>query len=286
MKFFLTLLISLVLVSQAYAQGTLPEEFKDLQWNRYVTKNFEILSIDEKQGLHLHKNLEKVKTWIYHHWGMKDITFKRKCMVICTPTDEMFKKFFRKEDVSPKYNDKVSAVWVSLDSNKGNWLKTIVSEKITHICLYEFRDAYDIKLRPWMVYGMSVLNTDPSYASGIISKNNFVSRNGTYINGGMSTKQIFETTFEDIESEDQEYKGKFKAQSAVLTLFLKKELTGGREKFKKFVVVENYKEGLRKVYEFRDLGDFESKYRRYLFNLVYDINRNRTPRSYFTWYEK
>jgi hypothetical protein len=47
-------------------------ELKNLQWNRYVTKNFTILSIDNEKGKILSESIEEIKTSSLVRWGFPD----------------------------------------------------------------------------------------------------------------------------------------------------------------------------------------------------------------------
>src|SRR6185369_3352943 len=61
----------------------LPEEFKNYRWYQFLTKNFEILSIDREQGAALASYVESLKTWTNRRWGLQDIQYDRQCMILC-----------------------------------------------------------------------------------------------------------------------------------------------------------------------------------------------------------
>lgn len=280
----LTILI-LALSSVVYAENPLPEEFQDLNWYRYVTNNFEILSIDEQQGEFLYKNIEKVKSWTFRRWGMNDIVFQNKCQIICVPTDELFSRFFRKKDIIPRWSKNDSAIWVSLDKKtKGNWIKTVVPEKITEICLSEWSYKYNIEVDRWLKDGMSVLNGGVYYIRDNLNKLNCVDGQGRYINGGMSVEKIFNMDDEQIKALSDSERQIYKMQSCVLVLLFKRELQGGNIKFKEFF--RSSPEQAIVAYGFRDFDQLDRIYRTYMYRLCWDIRNGKTPKTYFTWFSK
>lgn len=276
----LTLVVFVVSATSISAQ-TVPDEFKGLNFHKYTTDNFEILSIDDKQGTILHKNVEKIKNWIFDRWNISNVDFSRRCMIICTPTDEMFKKFFRKMDIDPRYDKETSAIWISLDEKtKGNWLKTVVAEKMTFICLHEWSKKYDIKIDPWVFYGMSVMNTPPENIRKIILSKELVSKNGSYTNEAMDVDSLLQIKFDDIKYKTLEERNVVKAQCAAMILLFKRELSG-KDKFEKFIAAKSIEEGV-KVYGFKNVSHLNSVYKNYLYNLSYDLRVGRTPKSYLT----
>ena len=54
---------------------------KDLAWNRYATKSFVIMSIDDAQGKWMSDNLEVIKIWCLERWGFPDFQFTKECRV-------------------------------------------------------------------------------------------------------------------------------------------------------------------------------------------------------------
>ena len=131
-------------------------EFKDLTWNRYTTDNFVIVSIDDKQGLWLSENLEKIKTWSLTRWGFNDIKFSRECRIFVVPNRNLMKKLFNLEQSKWEIRDelKLTAVWLVLDEKP----TIVIPPLITNICFYEFENQNKVELPFWFTKGASQLN--------------------------------------------------------------------------------------------------------------------------------
>lgn len=131
---------------------------KELQWNRYVTKNFEILSLDDAQGKYLSDNIEFMKTWILWRWGVKDIDLQAPCKIICVPSADLYKKLFNRNTPTWRadlVNNKVEAViWLITDQPKWN---TAIPNQLTEVVLANFEVMHG-KLPIWCHRGMAVVN--------------------------------------------------------------------------------------------------------------------------------
>ena len=69
-------------------------EIKSLEWNRYVTKNFTILSIDNQKGKQLAETIDSLKSLSLTKWGFPDVKFTKECRVFCVPNYNLLKKLF------------------------------------------------------------------------------------------------------------------------------------------------------------------------------------------------
>ena len=99
-------------------------ELRSLEWNRYVNKNFVILSIEDSQGLWLCKNAPKLNEWCVSRWGFTPKDLSKECRMFCVPNSSLLKKLFGLD--SPKVEirkDKdgkteIMAMWFVLDETR------------------------------------------------------------------------------------------------------------------------------------------------------------------------
>jgi hypothetical protein len=186
---------------------------KELQWNRYVTKNFEILSLDDAQGKYLNDNLEFMKTWILWRWGIKDADFQAPCKVVCVPSSELYEKLFNRKTSAWRadlVNGKTEGiVWIIADQQKWN---VSIPNQLTEVVLANFEALYGRKMPVWCHRGMSVLNgrlTD--VRASVIQATK------------IDTKNILETTFENYNKLNEVQKATFDAQAATFCLWARQE---------------------------------------------------------------
>ena len=106
--------------------SSVPEEFKDLVWNKWDTENFVVLSISEQQGIYLKDNIENTKNSLLKSWGMKDFDFSTKCKLVCVSDKEMLDKLFKKQDFhmevrkNPDGKIEASVIWFYLDDTNNS----------------------------------------------------------------------------------------------------------------------------------------------------------------------
>lgn len=128
---------------------------KDLQWNRYVTKNFEILSLDDAQGKYLSGNVEYIKTWVLWRWGVKDVEFKKPCKLICVPSTPLNARLFGKNVPVVKSDENGTIIWMISEQPK--WHSALAG-LITEAAVTNLESVSGKKLPLWCRRGMSVLN--------------------------------------------------------------------------------------------------------------------------------
>lgn len=254
-------------------------ELKNLQWNRYTTQNFVILSIDDNQGKWLADNLEKIKTWCLTRWGFPDIKFSKECRIMCVPNRPLMKKLFNLTESNYEVRRKdgkleISVLWLILD-DKPN--KTLPNE-LTAVCLAEFEAQYNIKLGYYIHRGMSSLNLPPeTIRQQIFSLGNEANK-GEAVFAADKIFTLAEEDFLKLKTNEQQM---FIRQAAALCLMLRKEF--GEAKMQGFfrLSVRNKQEDVLKLlYGFRDYQHFDKSYQRYLRDLTNDIFNNKTPDSY------
>ena len=159
-KIIVFLLILWMTVSGQYSKASeLDKTISDLKWNRYTTKNFTILSIDDKQGKWLEENIESIKKWCLSRWGFENIDFTKECRIFVVPNKYMLKNLFNitesKVEIRKNNNElELSVVWLSLDDNPANIIPTF----LTHVCLQNLQEKYKTKFDLWFERGVAELN--------------------------------------------------------------------------------------------------------------------------------
>jgi len=275
MKICYTLLF-LVFFQQAFSQdqqtsSTKPQqqqqqedpELKDLQWNRYVKGEYVVLSIDENQGRWLVNNLDQVSKWCTSRWGLEDVTLNKECRIFCVPNNLLLKKLFNinesKAEVRRSSDGSVdiNVIWLSLDSLK----KEFVSPYLTHVLFSQQQRPF------WFLKGTESINSSfESIRSKLEDKNL-----------GYSCEKLFSLTQESYRALSKEEKSSFDTQCILLCLMLRKEL--GQVKLLTFLKEPDLSSGLRRVYGYKDVQDFESKYKMYCNDLLGKIDD--VPDYYF-----
>lgn len=248
-------------------------EIKNLVWNRYITNNFTILSINDDQGYWMKNNIENIKSWCLTRWGLPDVKFSKECRVFCVPNSAMLKKLFNLDSSKMEIRTKdgsleITAMWLALDEKPSNLIPVQVSE----IIFTEFEYANKFKFPLWAKKGMALMNSSIADI-----KNEFISlsdaKNVVENILNMSQDQFDKLTFDK--------KNQFIKQSAALILMIRKEF--GEVKLHSFLKV-SYQNGsleaLQKVLGFSGYSDFEKTYLRYTNGLSKDISQKATPDSY------
>lgn len=257
----------------------LPEEYRDFKWYRFETENFEILSIDWKQGAAIKKDVEELRQWTQRRWGLKDVRYTRKCMILCVPSQDIYKKWFRRDDVDPKIAKSknrdgsgrdVYGIWIA---GEPGFMINRLPEKVGWVNLLNYESSFNIKLPHWLHVGMSVLNNDVNTIRRIIGS---LDPNGTY-----SSRDVFQKTVPSGLDSRQ-----YRARAAALCLLLRKQQFGG-SKFVEFMSTINRSGNVEQalsVYGWRSGQDFDRSYNVYVRNLSYDIGIRRTPHMGLTWF--
>ncbi|MEI7488402.1 MAG: hypothetical protein WCJ72_13535 [Chryseobacterium sp.] len=247
---------------------------KNLVWNRYITTNFTILSIDNDQGYWMKNNLEDIKIWCLTRWGFSDIKFSKECRIFCVPNKNLLKKLFNLDSSKieiRKKNDEIeiTAMWLVLDDKPSKVLPIYLTE----IILAEFESSNLVKLPLWSKKGMSSLN-------GMIDdiKLDLSNLSNVKIYDIQTILNMNEQQFVKLGQDKQKL---FINQSVALCLLLRKEF--GELKLHSFLKTSfksGSNESVKKVLGFKDYSDFEKTYVRYIDGLSKDITNKVIPDSY------
>jgi len=256
----------------------MPEEYKDLRWYLFETDNFEILSIDLNHGIAIQKDVEALRLWTQRRWGFENTPYAKKCMVLCVPSQEIYRKWFRRDDIAPKVaksknkdgsDREVYGIWIV--GEKG-FLTNRLPEKIGRVNLLNHELALNVKFPEWLHIGMSVLNNDVNSLRTTIGS---LDPNGSYLG-----KDVFDNSTLDKSG------SQYRARAAALCLLLRKQ-QNPNVKFAAFLLfiskVNDPSQALA-VYGWRDMAAFDLSYNNYVRNLSFDISKGRTPNMGLTWF--
>jgi hypothetical protein len=256
----------------------LPDEYKGLHWYRFVTKNFEILSIDRTQGVWQAQYVEPLKSWTQKRWGLANIPYDKKCLIICVPQQQLFEKWFRQKQIEPLPTQtkdidgtarQVYAVWIAADPG---FLTTKLPEQVGLVNLMNYENAFTVHLPKWMHVGMAALNNDPQAIRSMI--------------GALDPNKSYDAklVFEDANAKALT-PADYRAQAAAACLLLRKQHEGATQ-FVKYLEANNKSnsEQALAVYGWHGYGDFNRHFSAYVRNLAYDIRANRTPDMGLTWF--
>lgn len=248
----------------------LVEQPAPIQWNRYETTNFEILSIDDAQGKLLYNNIEYIKTWISWRWGIKDNSFSVKCKIMVVPSKDLFVKIFNKDRSSFRYEPKGSAIWICTEEVR--WLTDVLPKMMTEVNLNEFEAKFNTKFGLWAHRGMSILN------------GNLIEIRGALSLGGdlILSKVMLNTTTEQYLKLSEANRIKFDSQCAAFCLMIRKE--HGNGKFLDYLgASRDDPEKALSIFSLNNYTSLDSLFFGYLGGLSKEIQQQKVPNSYLTW---
>lgn len=247
-------------------------DIEGLNWYRFVSnkgspdkeRNFEILSLDKKEGISLYQNVEKIRSWIFTRWSLSDINFNKRCMIICVPTKELYVKLFSTDKRLVKEN----VIWYYVDSD--SWMRDLCPY-ISQVCYREIEQKYNIKFDYWAIEGMCALNGS---AKNIKSSLRELGESFSDDEPCYWSEQILNTTANDSQNVEL-----FNKESMALCLFFVKE----RSK-KGFLTLATNKDKLASLKNlgFKTYETLDSYFNTYVQVLGADINSKKFSDSYLT----
>jgi len=234
--------------------SNVPDEFKDLVWNKWDTDNFIVLSISEQQGLYLKNNIERIKSSLLKNWGIKDFDLSKKCKLVCVSNEEMLDKLFKKQDFHSEVrkdsdgNIESNAIWFYLDDTNAMGK---LNDKVLDICLSEL--SQKVKSIPaFCRVGMCVLSKNSNQIKETILKGEDANASDL------------------ITSEKPELS---EGPCAALCLMIRKEY--GENNFLSYLLT-----GDLKSLGINDENQLDSIFNRYKDNLKKDLSNNLVPANY------
>lgn len=251
-------------------------ELKNLQWNRYVSKNFVILSIDDEKGKKFADNIELYKKLALTRWGFPDVQFSRECRVFCVPSYSLLKKLFNLSSSRAQDRKDLNAIWLVLDDAPENSAMPF----ITQVALGELEIAEKTVLPFWFKRGAMVLNASADSVRTAFASQSVVVRKEQFSH---TAEQLLVSTEEEYNKQSAESKKLYDVQAAGLCLLLRKEF--GEAKLQGFLRILSRNKpdvAVETVYGFKDLTEFGNSYMTFMKELCLDIVYNKTPNAYLT----
>lgn len=263
-----------------------PKEIEGKVWNRWTSENFTVLSLNDVNAQYLHKHLELVKAWIFSRWGLVDLKFTGECKLICVDDPVLFNKLFRltstKVEVSKDDKSQLKRSTIFLLVNDAP--SSTVPVPLTEICLAEFAQKYDAKLGWWAYRGMALLNGSLSQIRDNLREMYPIIEANKPL---YFSKSLFEMTKEQYLTLDEERRRLYDDSAVAFCLLLRQEF--GQDKFHWFIKVssdESPEIALKKVLGFDSYAEFDRTLKRYIIDLVRDVQASKTPAEYLQVHEK
>jgi hypothetical protein len=234
-----------------------PDDLKDLVWNKWDTENFIILSIDKNQGLFLRDNIEDIKTRLITRWGYPDVNFQGQTKIVCVSNKNLLKRIFKLDNprCEVKKDDKGQiescSLWFSLEDIS----KDMAADELMAICIDQVENHYNKKFPLFCKRGMSFLSKNLDQIKNDILKSSMKE---------ISVKEILNT---------KDHNNEFDTRSAVLCLLLRKEF--GQNNYVNYMLTKDLKFfGLQENEKFDEIAN------RYYRNFIEDLKNNKVPDHY------
>lgn len=263
----------------------IPDKLKDKVWNRWTSKNFVVLSLNDKQAQYLHKYLEYVKSWSLIRWGFYDIDFAAECKIICVDDPELFREGFGIENtyVDLKYKDgklDKTIIYVLIDGDPAHTIPI----PLTDVCVAEFSQKHSENFPFWFYRGSALLNgAIDQIKRGLMDFAPVIQDNHPmYFSEG-----LFSMTKEEYVKLDATKQRLYDQSAMLFCLLLRKEF--GQDKLHWFIkksIESGGETALREVLKFKSVDDFDRTFKTYLIDLVTDVKNNETPDDYLQIKEK
>lgn len=251
-------------------------ELKNLEWNRYVSKNFVILSIDNQKGKELAETIEGLKSKSLSRWGFPDVTFSKECRIFAVPSYNLLKKLFNITAPRAQLRKDVNVLWVVLDDQ----LEKSVSPFLSQVALAEYETAQKTTLPFWFKRGAFGLSAVPADIRQELKNFEETARKEQFVH---TAEQMLVGTEEEYNKQSAENKKIYDRQALCLCLLLRKEF--GEVKLQGFLRILSRNKpdvSVAVVYGFKDLASFDKNYIRFMKDLTGDVTQNETPDSYLT----
>lgn len=263
-----------------------PKEIEGLQWNRWTSKNFTVVALNDKQAQYLHKHLELVKGWCFARWGMYDIDFSTECKVIGVDNPALFKKLFNldatKVEIRRDEKGKIKETVIFLLMN-GLPSQTMPSP-LTEVCMAEFAQKYNTKFSVWNVRGMMCLNgTIPQIKERIAEIRPMLEKNEPLF----FTKGLMEMDQDTYSKLDESKRRTFDNCALMYCLMIRKEF--GQDNYLRVMKASSEgksEDGVQKHLKFTNYGAIDRSFKRYMIDLTTGVAAGKTPDHYLQIREK
>jgi len=246
-------------------------DLKNLQWNRYTTDNFTILSISDKQGRWFYNNIGQIKNWCLSRWGVSNYSLKQECRIMIVPNKELLKKFFNLDENHVEFREKdgkldIVAVWLCLEENKKEQIVDDIPRIISSICIRDMISNNKIADKKFIEVGISLLNQSTNKIKSIIGNTENFDIN------------FLKTTNEEYNKLSDKLKEDYNNKSLIFCLMLKKEF--GEFNFLKLMFLkENNINSIEKIYSF-NFSDLDSSANRFFKDIKEAVKNEKIDNRY------
>ena len=232
-------------------------DVSELDFYKFNTKNFEVLSTSESLSESISKKVEEIKEWVELRWQLQSVDLSKPCMIICLSPEMMEKVFsgteYEAQEVVSQRNEgevDVFAIWISSDK-----INQVLSEKITQVVLMNLKNQKLLNYPDWYIIGSSYMNANVS-------------------NIREGFKSLKPANVADILD------GKIKDKNtlAAFCFFLRK---GGVVKSFDFIVNKNPQE-----YGYESMEQFNQSFNHFLNDLAQSASNPECSDYYFTWFSR
>lgn len=245
-------------------------EIQNLEWNRYVTPNFTILSLDNAQGKMLYEHIEKINQNSILRWGFPELKFDKECRIFCVSDQRLLKKLFNLDQPKVEFRKDLTVIWFVLDGRE-------ISPLLTQVCLEEFELRHHVKIGFWFKRGSSLLSDTKEIRQELIKFSQTLEKDQPIY----PSEKMLTMSQEDYLKESLSNRVIYDRQAILLCLMLRKEF--GEAKLQGFLRLTNRnspKDGLKIVYEFDGYDQFDKQFIRFMKDLSSDVVNNKTPDHY------
>jgi len=267
-------------VRQEISTSNVPDEIKGKVWNRWTSENFTVLSLNDTHAQYLHQHLELVKVWVFSRWGLYDIPFAAECKIIGVDDPDLFEKMFgiRQSRVEIRRDSQgqiqESVIFLLINDAPSH----TVPVPLTEVCLAEFAQAYKQNLPWWTYRGMAVLNGSLDQIRASLHSFVPVVRDNKPV---YFSDNLFRMTKADYQKLDSATKQVYDNSAVLFCLMIRKEF--GENKFHWFLKQSCDQGGshaVKEVLGFESTEEFDRTFRRYMIDLMRDIEVDKVPDLY------
>ena len=269
-------------VCQQVGVSSIPPELEGKYWNRWTSRNFTVLALNDQQAEYLYRHLEHIKRWLCERWGFPDINFSAECMVIAVDDPNIFKKMFRieksKTEVRRDENGRIKKSVLFLLTNQPP--SAVIPYHLTPVVLAELEQVYRDRFGFWAYRGMSLLNRPVSHIKQDIlyfHDNILVSDQEIYYSEALM-ELIDEKSYRSLSEFDKKL---YDIECMFLCLMFRKEF--GQDKLHWIMKHQSQQDAeyaLKKALGFRNYDHFDNSFYRFLYDLSTEVKKGKTPDSY------
>lgn len=266
------------------AKTAIPKEIEGLQWNRWTSKNFVVLAINDRYAEYLNTHLELVKTWTLGRWGLFDVDFSVPCKMICVDDPVLYEKLFKlkqsKVEVRRDEQGRIKETVIFLLANTAP--SHAVPSPLAEACLAEFGQKHNTNFGFWLYRGTSLLNGSLEQIRGRVvgMRQPLTANQPIYFSKG-----LLEMKREDYLKLSDDQKQLYDSCAMVFCLMIRKEY--GQDKFHHLMKDSsvNPEAALKAHTKFDSYDLFDRTFKRYMIDLANGINSGKTPDHYLQIYE-